>query len=347
MEYLPILGLVLIMIMTLVLPFSVKIVEEEIELFLFVMGVLAVSISKAWSWHLVLEALKEPLPITAAVLIMGILFKFLRKKMTFYVKKARTKFSPEKLVFFTVFLLGLFSSVITAIISAIILSEIITVLKFKKDFEIKMVVAACFAIGMGAALTPIGEPLSTIIVSKLKGEPHNADFFYLIKNLGEWIVPGLLIFSWLASRGASKAVSETEGLSEDYVETFKTSIFRSLKVFIFVAALILLGTGISPITEKFITKMPVEILYWANSISAVLDNATLAAAEINPLLTDRQITFIVMGLIISGGSLIPGNIPNIICASKLNIKSKEWAKIGVPYGILFMIIYFFVLYFLA
>lgn len=347
MEYLPVLGLAAVLLMTLVLPFSVKIIEEEIELFLFVMGILAVTISKVWSWHLVIEAIKEPVPITLSVLLMGLLFKFSRKLMVSFFRKISRKASPEKLVFFTVFLLGLFSSVITAIISAILLSEIMSILKFKKEFEIKIVVMACFAIGMGAALTPLGEPLSTIIVSKLKGEPHNADFFYLIKNLAEWIIPGLLVFSWLASKGASANLSDDAGLSEEYAETSRIVFFRAFKVFIFVMALIFLGAGISPLTARFVSKMPVEVLFWANSISAVLDNATLAAAEIAPVLTDRQITFIVMGLIISGGMLIPGNIPNIICASKLNIKSKEWARIGLPYGMAFMVIYFFVLYFLA
>lgn len=347
MEYIPILGLAAVMLMTLILPFSVKIVEEEIEFFLFVMGVLAVSISKAWSWHLIFDAIKEPVPITIAVLVMGLLFKVFRKKISSLLKILKNKMSPNKLVFSIVLFLGFFSSVITAIISAIILSEIVTLLKFKKEFEVKMVVFACFAIGIGAALTPIGEPLSTIIVSKLKGEPHHANFLYLIKNLAKWIIPGVFVFSWLASKGASDNISKEEGLVEDYVETSKTVTFRALKVYIFVMALVLLGAGISPLADKFISKMPVEILFWVNSISAVLDNATLAATEITSTLTDRQITFIVMGLIVSGGMLIPGNIPNIICASKLNIKSKEWAKLGLPYGTVFMILYFVVLYFFA
>ena len=35
--------------------------------------------------------------------------------------------------------------------------------------------------------------------------------------------------------------------------------------------------------------------------------------------------------------LIPGNIPNIICAGKLSIKSKEWAKFGFPLGLAIMV----------
>jgi predicted cation transporter len=41
--------------------------------------------------------------------------------------------------------------------------------------------------------------------------------------------------------------------------------------------------------------------------------------------------------------LIPGNIPNIICASKLGIKSKEWMKAALGLGLVLMIAYFVLL----
>jgi len=44
-----------------------------------------------------------------------------------------------------------------------------------------------------------------------------------------------------------------------------------------------------------------------------------------------------VSLLISGGMLIPGNIPNIIAAHALHIKSTEWAKLGVPLGLVIMI----------
>ena len=47
-----------------------------------------------------------------------------------------------------------------------------------------------------------------------------------------------------------------------------------------------------------------------------------------------------MGLLISGGMLIPGNIPNIISANMLGISSKEWAKFEVPLGLTLMSIFF-------
>ncbi|HCF71867.1 MAG TPA: cation transporter, partial [Syntrophomonas sp.] len=59
-----------------------------------------------------------------------------------------------------------------------------------------------------------------------------------------------------------------------------------------------------------------------------------------------QVTAIIMGLLISGGMLIPGNIPNIVSASKLKISSKEWAAWGVPLGLIVMVFFFIILFFL-
>ena len=80
-------------------------------------------------------------------------------------------------------------------------------------------------------------------------------------------------------------------------------------------------------------------------ISAVLDNATLAAAEVSPAKwTPETIRAILMGLLIAGGMLIPGNIPNIIAAGKLNITSKEWAVFGLPVGLIIMAVFFVILF---
>jgi len=57
-----------------------------------------------------------------------------------------------------------------------------------------------------------------------------------------------------------------------------------------------------------------------------------------------QINAALMGLLIAGGMLIPGNIPNIISAGKLGITSKEWAKLGVPLGVVIMVVYYVVLF---
>lgn len=339
-DYLIIAGLAVIMGLTLVLPFSVKRVEEDLEAFLFVMGLGAVSISGLWSMHLIVEALEEPLPITITVAVVGLLFRKVRSHLRTWVHALTKKIGDGPAIFVIVLVLGLGSSVFTAIISAIILAEVISILKFNRHYEIKLTVFACYAIGLGAALTPIGEPLSTIVVAKLKSAPHNADFFYLIKLVGAWIVPGVILCAALAARGASKNRNKSGGLHEDAHDTNKVIFVRAGKVYLFVMALIFLGAGLTPLAERYMLQMPTWLLYWVNSISAVLDNATLAAAEITPSMGERQITFILMGLLISGGMLIPGNIPNIISSAKLGIKSGEWAKAALPFGAVLMLVYF-------
>ena len=339
-DYLIIAGLTVIMGLTLVLPFSVKRVEEDLEAFLFVMGIGAVSISGIWSLHLIKEALREPIAITAAVGIVGWLFKAVRSGLRGWMDTLTEKLGLGGAIFVIVAFLGLGSSMFTAIVAAIMLAEVVTLLKLKREYEVKLTVYACYAIGLGAALTPLGEPLSTIVVAKLKGPPHNADFFYLIKLIGVWIVPGVLLAAAMAARGAKKADTGEAGLREDTPEKNKDILVRAGKVYLFVMALIFLGAGLTPLAERFVAKMPTWALYWVNSISAILDNATLAAAEIAPVMTDKQITFILMGLLISGGMLIPGNIPNIVSSAKLGIKSREWAKAALPFGGAMMLAYF-------
>jgi predicted cation transporter len=150
----------------------------------------------------------------------------------------------------------------------------------------------------------------------------------------------VLLCAALAARGAKAAETEQAGLREDKHDTHKVILLRAGKVYLFVMALVFLGAGLTPLAERFVAQLPTWALFWANSVSAILDNATLAAAEIAPVMTDRQIKFILMGLLVSGGMLIPGNIPNIVSSAKLNIKSREWAKAALPFGGALMLAYF-------
>lgn len=105
----------------------------------------------------------------------------------------------------------------------------------------------------------------------------------------------------------------------------------------------LLSEGFKPVIDLYIFKLQSSILFWLNMISTILDNATLTATEIGIKITSVQIKSILLGLLISGGMLIPGNIPNIILAEKLNIGSREWAKLGVPLGLFLMLFIFIIL----
>ena len=218
-------------------------------------------------------------------------------------------------------------------------------LPINRGDKISVTIVACFSIGLGAALTPLGEPLSTIATSRLSGPPYYAGFDFLFNLLGLYIIPGIIALGIVGM-----VIYHRSGLSEESLacelrrDTLAEVAVRALKVYVFIMALIFLGEGFKPIIVQYVVSIPSTGLYWVNMISAVLDNATLAAAEINPVLSELQIKSALMGLVIAGGMLIPGNIPNIISAGKIGITSKEWAKIGVPVGLVTMIIYFVIIF---
>jgi len=331
-------GLIVILLLVLFLPFTVKKVEHNLEIFLFVMGVAAVLVSGVFSTELLIHALEDPIMITIAVLVAGLLFKWLAGPLEKGVM-ALTRVMPVRLFLaLVVIVLGFLSSVITAMIAALVLVEIVSVLRLDRRSELTAVVLACFSIGLGAALTPIGEPLSTIAVSKMNG-----DFFYLLRLMGEYIVPSVLLFG-LLTFALVKPRPNGDGLKADRVtETYREIVLRAAKVYLFVMALVFLGSGFEPLINMYIIDLHPYLLYWINIVSAILDNATLAAAELSPLMGVATVKAVLLGLLISGGILIPGNIPNIISAAKLKITSREWASLGVPIGLALMIVYFVVI----
>ena len=352
-ENLVLAGLGLILAAVLVLPFASRKVEHNLELFLFVMGLGASAISGGLGVELAVKAVREPVLISLAVLAFGLTFRALQGRVHAAIAAVLRVVSPGLFAFILTVVLGLTSSLITAIIASLVLVEVIGVLRLERKTEVALVVFACFSIGLGAALTPVGEPLSTIAVSKL-----GQGFWYLFKLLGLYVVPGVLALGAGAAfyvtragrvtggkRGAALPSPALGGLDDlRRAETYGEVVLRALKVYLFVMALVLLGEGFKPAIDRFVLTLSPGVLYWINMISAIVDNATLAAAEISPRMTALQLKSILMGLLIAGGMLIPGNIPNIIAANKLRIGSREWAAIGVPLGLAVMVIYFVVLF---
>jgi predicted cation transporter len=340
-------GLLIVILLVFALPFFVHKVEKELEIFLFVMGVLAVTISALWSLDLVREALWAPIsphhPIVEAVLLAGLLFRALRDTIRRSVMGIERTLGQRFFMFVVVALLGLASSLITAIIAALVLAEVISGLRLDKKTETRLVIVTCFSIGLGAALTPVGEPLATIAVTKLAGEPYHAGFWFLSQKLAALIIPGVFALAIFAMFLRGREVSTGQSVTEDKPESLLDVFIRAGKVYVFVMALVLLGAGFKPLIDKYVIHLPVAALYWINMSSAVLDNATLTAAELSPKMEIMQIQSVLMGLLIAGGMLIPGNIPNIICAGKLRIKSKEWAALGLPLGLVMMAVFFVIL----
>jgi len=354
-------GLFIVVLAVLVGPFMVKKIEHNLEAFLFVMGVIAVTLAgfenKAvlasmytpeqmaevgWHMKLVMDAIMEPIVkgIVPAVLVAGLIF-FYGKNYAQSAMASILKVVPLKvIVLLIVVVLGLASSLITAIIASLLLVELLNCMPMDRSTKINVVIIACFSIGLGAVLTPVGEPLSTIAISKLKEEPYHAGFFFLFNQLAVYIIPGILAMGLLSMFFVGKKSKEACMTAADDEGSLRDVVIRAVKVYIFVMALLLLGGGMKIIIDKYLLGVPSEILYWINMVSAILDNATLTAAELSPAMEITQIKAVLMGLLISGGMLIPGNIPNIISAGKLGITSKEWAKLGVPLGLVLMGLYF-------
>lgn len=339
-------GLIFILLLVLLLPFT-KLVERNLEVFLFIMGVASIIVSQSFSMELLKKALTYPINITITVVVAGLVFRWFQTSIENLVLGVNNAIPFRLFIALFIIILGLISSIITAIIAAIILASVVRVLEMERKAEIRLVVIACFAIGLGATLTPIGEPLSTIVTSNL-----NEDFFYLLRLLGIYIVPGIISFGIFASfminsKNNIKVIKFGSNLETRVSEreSYTEIVARSLKIYLFVMALSFLGTGFQPFIEYFILNLNPLKLYWINMMSAILDNATLAAAEISPAMTEITIRNILLGLIISGGMLIPGNIPNIIITSKLKITSMEYAKFAIPVGLVTMAIYFIVILF--
>jgi predicted cation transporter len=364
MELLANIGLLLIFILVLILPFRVKFIEHNLEVFLFACGVVALTLAgmitipgeqTGWSRTVVQEALLSPLQVTTLfgvpigivqiVLVFGLVIYFFYHRLQSAIVGIVDRLSLKWMVFLLIVVLGLVASIISAILAAIILIEIVNALPVVRKAKVEITVVACFSIGLGAGLTPLGEPLTTIAVSKLSGAPYYAGFTFFFDRLGIFIIPAIIVLGVVGVILFSRSHTGDEKL-ECIVEreTIQEILIRAGKVYLFVMALVFLGEGFKPLILEYIVSIPSAGLYWINIVSAVLDNATLAAAEINPVLSSQQITSALMGLLIAGGMLIPGNIPNIIAAGKLGISSREWAKTAVPLGLVLMAAFFCILF---
>ncbi len=331
-------ALIVILIAVLLGPILLKPVERNLELFFVVVGVAAAIVGGQFGWPMVREALIEPIGLTLAVLIFGAIARVLRPWFDSAIQRMRAAVSPRWIYFALIIMLGMVSSIITAVVAALLLVEAIAMLRLDRPSETAAVILACFAIGMGAGLTPIGEPLGTIATASLR-----ADFWYLMRLLGPIVIPAIALVGVLSL--FIPPIPAASLYAARPLESWGEIVLRGVKIYGFVFGLVGLSWGMRPLIGGHINRVPQAALFWINSISAVVDNATLTAAEIGPTLSPVQQRAILMGLLISGGMLIPGNIPNIVAANRLGINSREWARIGLMVGLPLMGLCFAVLYF--
>lgn len=336
-----------VLVALLALPILSKRIEHNIEYFFLAAGVVAVSIVNIWSLHLLEEAFLHPvmignipIGITQVVLAAGLVFHYTKSRVNVLAERLSNPYILASMVF----ALGIASSAISAIVASVILAELLALSRIGKDVKVRVSIAAAYAIGIGAALLPLGEPLSTIAIAKLKGEPYNASFTFLLENLWDIIIPLVALFSILAyvyvkrrvammgNSSSNNNSSNAESMAEaEYESSVKGVVIRAVKIFAFIFGLTLLGEFFKPLAEP-VADLGVYIIYFFGLISSAADNATLTAALVSPSMSMDEIRAFLTSLVISGGMLIPGNVPNIIFASIIRIGFKEWARIALPIG---------------
>jgi predicted cation transporter len=331
---------IVILLLLLIGPIAIRFIEQNIEVYVFIIGIVATLMGSGFDWRLVLRAGKEPILITLAVVIAGILFSFARRRLDRAFARLRRRIRRPLLAALSTFVLAVLSGIITAIVAALVLVEMVRLLNLQGEARTRVTVAACFAIGLGAALTRVGEPLSALAASAL-----NLPFTGLFLLLGPWILSGVAVASALAGWFA-RGIYHDSPAGVLMEETPLAAIVQGVKVYVFVAGLVLVSDAYAQIATRLVSALSNDALFWINTVSAVLDNATLVALEVHNMSLPRARVAII-ALLVSGGMLIPGNIPNIISAGALKIGSGAWARIGVPVGFAGLGIYFALLKFMA
>ena len=315
-----------------------------LNLLVCMVGAAAVTISGMWSKEFIYDALNSPVNVAFIVLVVSIIFNYYSRYIFRVLFVLFRFFEPKYSFAILVFLLGITSSVFSVTVAALVLAEVLQVVNLEREQTVKVTVYACYAIGLGAVLLPLAEPLGLVIYKELAAGPHQADFFFVLKHFFWWIMPAISLMALAAGYTVRNANAQVELHIREDKEDTRSMLRRTWHIYLFVAALTLISTGLRPFADATIARLSGKILFWANSVSVIIDNATLAAIEITPDVTIPNLMYMVIGLAAFGSMLIQGNLPNIVAAEKLGIKSREWARVAVPTGLVLMSGYFVALW---
>ncbi|HEY2525861.1 MAG TPA: DUF1646 family protein [Candidatus Binataceae bacterium] len=319
-------------------PVVSRAIEERIEVFFLAMGLLSMTLAGAWRWEVVSRAARVPLWITLVVIVADVVFGRARGSLDRALGWMQARIARPLLCGGAALAIGLLSAILTAVVAALMLAELIELMRLGPGARTKVAVAGCFVIGLGSALTPLGGPLSTLAASGL-----GLDFGGLFAMLAPYVLPGMLVCAIAAGLCAAGDDGFNVAAGAPTVRLVRESVvlalLRGLEVYCFIAGLVLVGEAFGPLAARYVPTLGHSALFWANSVSAAMDNATLVALEMHPMDPARAREAII-ALLVAGGMLIPGNIPNIVAAGALRIGAAAWAKIGIPMGLALLGIYF-------
>ena len=327
----------LVIVVVLLGPIFSETIEQNVEVFFLLVGLLTAYVMGQFDTALIRGALTGPLSFTAAVLAFGAAFRLLADYVDRLFGSVIRLLAPRILYFCLAIVLGFLAALITPVVSALVFVEAISMLRCERWSEIVATVLACFAIGFGGGLTPLGMPCIAVVLRSL-----HADFWYFTHLLGPFVVVGIVLAAvpiLFLPFSAGKPLNA----SREKDSWMTVLLIRPGRVYVFIAGLVALSDGLRPVVNAYVHRLPAELLFWINSVSAVVDNSTMAVVEISPSLSVHQQRAAFLGLLISGGALVTGNIPNIVAASRLGITSREWASVGVRAAAVFLILCFAIL----
>jgi len=331
----------LVIVVVLLGPIFLEAVEQNVETFFLLIGLTTCVLMGQFDREVLLDALREPLPFTLAVLVFGGAFRLLRDYFDLGVQRIIGIVDAHIFCFCLAIVLGFLGALITPVVSALVFVEAVSLLHCDRKSEFAATVFACFAIGIGSGLTPLGMPGIAVVLHSL-----NADFWYLTRLLGVFIGIGVILTAVpiLFLPFISSATVDVQIERDSWKLVL---LIHPGRVFVFIAGLVALSDGLRPLVDAYVHRVPTALLFWLNTVSAVVNNSTLAAVEIGPSLSRTQQQSALLGLLVSGGMLVTGNIPNIVAASRLRITSREWARIGIGLGVVLLILCFAALSILA
>ncbi len=162
---------IVVMLALLLGPVLVGWIEHHLEGYCFAVGIAATLLAGGPDPEVLRKAAREPLAITLAVIVAAFIFREIRSSFDRGFGRLRGRIARPVLAALSILILAMLASVITAIVAALMLVEIVGLLQLHQERRTAVVVAGCFAIGLGAAMTPMGEPLSTLAASALWSPP--------------------------------------------------------------------------------------------------------------------------------------------------------------------------------
>jgi len=253
---------------------SERIANRLVE-FIFVMGFCAATFGRVWSEAVVIEALLRPIQVCMAVLFGAFIFSFTHDSFRKCIRKILKRAGPRVAVGGAVIFVGLLAALLTSAVAVLVLCELLIAMRLQRDCEVHVAVLGCFAIGLGGGLCLIGGPVATIAIAKLSSPPYYADNWFLFHLLGGWIFPAVLTLGVLSGVLFAKLNPDRElPQVEDPYSLWKILLLAG-RMYVFIAGLVLLGSGIVPLIDRTILDAPHEPHNHAASASRSITHTRL------------------------------------------------------------------------